>query len=104
MLPKLNRNTSLMNPSNNGVSPYMGYHSLSTNGQLQFIRHIISCEDSLNIIEWLLGMESSPLKLFSKAKQAINSIYHEFDSFIAEIYTFLDCKFEERNFFSIIKT
>ena len=39
-------------------------------------------------------MESSPLKLFSKAKQAINSIYHEFDSFIAEIYTFLDCKFE----------
>lgn len=67
-MPKLNRNQSLMNPSANGVSPYMGYHSLSSNGII----------------------EASPLKLFSKAKQAINSIYNEFDSFIEEVYAFIE--------------
>lgn len=65
MLPKLNRNQSL-NPAS-VVSPYMGYHSLSNN-----------------------GTDASPLKLFSKAKQAINSIYTEFDSFLIEINDFLD--------------
>ncbi len=40
----------------------------------------------------LLGVEASPLKLFSRAKQAINSIYSEFDSFIAEVDAFVDCK------------
>lgn len=62
MLPKFNRNQSVMN---NNTS--MGYHSLANN-----------------------GVETSPLKLFSKAKQAINSIYNEFDSFLGEIYSFVD--------------
>ncbi len=70
MLPKLNRVQSLAtNATGNGVSPYMGYHSLAPTGS-----------------------EASPLKLFSRAKQAINSIYSEFDSFIGEIYSFMECK------------
>ena len=45
------------------------------------------------------GTEASPLKLFSRAKNAINSIYHEFYSFIDEIYVFLDCKSTWASFF-----
>jgi hypothetical protein len=37
-------------------------------------------------------IDGSPLKLFSRSKQAINSIYQEFYTFIGEIYQFLDCK------------
>lgn len=74
-VPKLNRNSSMLNSSlNNPISPYPGYHSLTN------------------------GADASPLKLFSQAKQAINSIYHEFHLFIDEIYAFLDCKFLIFNF------
>ena len=62
---KLNRNLSV-HPSNAA-----GYSSLAENG-----------EDS-----------ESPLKLFSRAKQAMNTIYQEFNSIISEINTFIDCKF-----------
>ena len=48
---------------------------------------------SLNLVE--NGQDlASPLKLFSRAKQAINTIYHEFNSFISEIYLFIDCNFK----------
>ena len=64
MLPKLNRNASMM-PTTNTTGGYYsikndnnGYHSL--NGVL----------------------DSSPLKLFSRAKQSINTIYHEFYVFL----------------------
>jgi hypothetical protein len=63
MLPKYNRNISMVNNPNNG------YHSLNET------------------------VEASPLKLFSRAKQAINSIYQEFNTFVGEINVFLDCKF-----------
>lgn len=76
MLPKLNRNSSMM-PSTTASGDYhsikgdaSGYHSLN-NG----------------------AIDSSPLKLFSRAKQSINTIYHEFHKFIEEIYIYLDCNF-----------
>jgi hypothetical protein len=83
MLPnsKLNRNLSfganvvqLNNGSGGGGSYSPGYHSLNN------------------------GSEASPLKLFSRAKQAINTIYQEFYSFIGEINQFLDCKFSSSHF------
>ena len=37
-------------------------------------------------------IENSPLKLFSRAKNAINAIYSGFDAFLLEVYQFLDCK------------
>jgi hypothetical protein len=36
--------------------------------------------------------DSSPLKLFTRAKNAINSIYLDFYTFIEETYTFIDSK------------
>lgn len=68
--PKLNRNISVAGQmsNNNSNSAGVGYHSLTN------------------------GSEASPLKLFSRAKQAINTIYQEFYSFIGEINQFLDCK------------
>jgi len=35
-------------------------------------------------------IENSPLKLFSRAKNAINAIYSGFDAFLLEVYQFLD--------------
>lgn len=37
-------------------------------------------------------IDNSPLKLFSRAKNAINTIYQEFYLFIGEVNQFLDCK------------
>ena len=70
MLPKMNRNISLQNPMPVGAQSHSNYNSLMTNG--------IS--------------EVSPLKLFSRAKGAINSIYQQSYLFIGEVNEFLDCK------------
>jgi mitofusin 2 len=40
---------------------------------------------------FLLGLiDNSPLKLFSRAKNSINTIYKEFFDFLKEVYQFLD--------------
>jgi mitofusin 2 len=65
MLPKMQRNISLANPIPNGMTG--GYHSLN-NGLI----------------------DNSPLKLFSRAKNSINTIYKEFFDFLKEVYQFLD--------------
>lgn len=72
MLPKLNRNTSMVNNTSGGMAgggpASGGFNSLEHN-----------------------AMDGSPLKLFSRAKQAINSIYQQFYGFIGEVNVFLDC-------------
>lgn len=74
MLPKLNRNSSMMSTTNTSG----GYYSIKNENNEYH---------SLNGV-----LDSSPLKLFSRAKQSINTIYHEFYVFIGELYTYLDCR------------
>jgi len=86
MPPKLNRNASVQGP----IVISSGFHSLNDNGTSFFLNFFCTPLSCL-IFSFILGTEASPLKLFSRAKNAINSIYHEFYSFIDEIYGFLDC-------------